>query len=231
MNTWFDAFKDFVVSNGFATEDEERNVDGNLISEVTFSEEQKEQIINLDETKISEDGSDGGIGGRPSMLGQELNLPRGFGKFGNETWRDDYAATIGCNENKEFLKYLESNVIPLYPDAEEVPGKRVLIKCDSGPGRLDVMTLVMLRLKGFYLFPTIPNATSVMQECDLLYGLSMVCANLQQLLNGRIKAKQPVCIYRHDLGVIVNGRKAKGGLSALPSPFITAFSTEKVISS
>jgi len=290
MNTWFDAFKDFVVSNGFATDDEERDVDGNLISEVTFSEEQKERIINLDETKISEDGSDGGIGGRPSMIissagprtgtavnkscnsstligavtargsvlpphiqfssdakddenkqvrtGWILNLPRGFGKFGNETWRDDYAATIGCNEkggmdSEEFLKYLESNVIPLYPDAEDVPGKRVLIKCDSGPGRLDVMTLVMLRLKGFYLFPTVPNATSVMQECDLLYGLfkSMVRANLQQLLNERIKAKRPARICRHDLGVIVNGRKAKGGLSALPSPFMTAFSTEKVISS
>jgi len=197
MDTWFDTFKDFVVSNGFATDEEERDVDGNLISEVTFSEEQKEQIINLDQTKISEDRSDGGIDGRPSMnissdgprtgtavnkscnsstligtvtvcgsvlpphiqfssdanddenkrfrTGWILNLPRGFGKFRNETWRENYATTIDCNEkegmdSEEFLKYLESNVIPLYLDAEDVPaGKRVLIKCDSGPGRLDKM--------------------------------------------------------------------------------------------
>jgi len=95
------------------------------------------------------------------------------------------------------------------------------------------MMLVMPHLKGFYLFPTISNATSVMQECDLLYGLfkSMIRVNLQKLLNEGIKAKRPVCICCHDLGVIVNGRKAEGGLNALPSSFMTAFSTEKVISS
>jgi hypothetical protein len=35
----------------------------------------------------------------------------------------------------EFKKYIEYSICPLYPDMEDKPGKRVLLKVDSGPGR------------------------------------------------------------------------------------------------
>jgi hypothetical protein len=47
---------------------------------------------------------------------------------------------IGLNEkdgmnNQEFDKYINNSIVPLYPDLEDTPGKRVLLKVDSGPGR------------------------------------------------------------------------------------------------
>ncbi len=35
-----------------------------------------------------------------------------------------------------FEKYCLEVVAALYPDVQDVPGKRVLLKIDSGPGRL-----------------------------------------------------------------------------------------------
>ena len=51
----------------------------------------------------------------------------------------------------EFSMYLQTSVMPLYPDAKETPGKIVLIIVDSGPGRLDLDMLATLRARGFYL--------------------------------------------------------------------------------
>jgi hypothetical protein len=35
----------------------------------------------------------------------------------------------------EFKKYIDISIIPLFPKLEDTPGKRVLLKVDSGPGR------------------------------------------------------------------------------------------------
>ena len=51
----------------------------------------------------------------------------------------------------EFSMYLQTSFMPLYPDAKDIPCKRVLIIVDSGPGRLDLDTLATLRARGFYL--------------------------------------------------------------------------------
>jgi len=59
LNDWFDEWGLFCVAKGFATRSEH---DG----EVVFSEAQKRRIINIDETNLSLDGSDGGRGGRPA---------------------------------------------------------------------------------------------------------------------------------------------------------------------
>ena len=47
---------------------------------------------------------------------------------------------IGLNEkggmnNEEFDKYIDNSIVPLYPNLEDMLGKRVLLKVDSGPGR------------------------------------------------------------------------------------------------
>ena len=53
----------------------------------------------------------------------------------------------------------------------EEPGKRVLVKMDSGPGRRNVEMLARLKNLGFYLYPGIPNMTSISQETDQNYGM------------------------------------------------------------
>ena len=58
----------------------------------------------------------------------------------------------------------------LYPDAADEDGKRVIIKCNLGPGRLNVDLLADLQNKGFILYPCVPNTTHITQETDISYG-------------------------------------------------------------
>ena len=110
---------------------------------------------------------------------------KGTWGFGQETVK---YCTFGCNkkggmDSAELHKYLTQAIMPLYPDAADVPGKRVLIKIDSGPGRNNEEMLVALRLRGFYLLPGLPNSTHVTQETDQNYGWfkHLYRANLQVL--------------------------------------------------
>ena len=75
------------------------------------------------------------------------------GKFGHNEVKT-FPCTIGLNEKggmdkEEFEKYLFINIIPLYPDACDVPSKRVMIKIDSGPGRINIELMARLRNMGF----------------------------------------------------------------------------------
>ena len=36
----------------------------------------------------------------------------------------------------EFEQYVMNSILPLYPKTRDRPGHRLLLKCDSGPGRL-----------------------------------------------------------------------------------------------
>ena len=83
--------------------------------------------------------------------------------------------SIGLNEkggmsDKEFFKYFKNNIVTLYPDARDVPGKRVMPKVDGGPGRLNMEFLSYARNLGFYIYPGVPNSTAVSQETDRNYG-------------------------------------------------------------
>ncbi|GFH50559.1 hypothetical protein CTEN210_07035 [Chaetoceros tenuissimus] len=138
-------------------------------------------------------------------------LPRGRGRFGFDE-EHDISPTFGTNEkggmdSQSFFEYLKKNIITLYPDAEDVEGKRVIIKCDGGPGRLDWDTLVYLRRKGFYLFPTVPNATSIMQELDQSFGYfkQLTRKNQAALLAYQTETGRPVRIQKSDLSIILNG--------------------------
>ena len=70
----------------------------------------------------------------------------------------------------EFEKCFIGSVFALYPDVKNVKGKRVLIKVDSGPGRLNALLLCTYRLLGYVLYPGVPNTTAVSQETDRNYG-------------------------------------------------------------
>ena len=115
------------------------------------------------------------------------------GKFGFEEERE-LPCTVAMNEKggmdeKEFRLYCLNSIVPLYPDAEDLPGKRVMIKVDSGPGRLNKDLLAELRLLGFYLYPGVPNTTAVTQETDQSYGpfKTQFVTNLNELSQVRIE--------------------------------------------
>jgi hypothetical protein len=97
------------------------------------------------------------------------------GTFGFPS-RRSFPCTFGMNEKAgmnavELEKYMKNAILPLYPDIQDVPGKQVLLKVDSGPGRLNVEMLADLRLHGLYLVPGVPNTTHHTQETDQNYGI------------------------------------------------------------
>ena len=93
-------------------------------------------------------------------------------------------------DSEEFEKYIMNSIVPLYPHARNQRGKRVMLKVDSGPGRMSLNLLARLRHMGFILYPCVPNTTHVMQETDQLYcpfktqfleNLDLICeARLQK---------------------------------------------------
>jgi hypothetical protein len=95
-----------------------------------------------------------------------------IGQFGFEQ-RRRFPTTFGMNERGgmnavELEKYFNNLILPLSPDIEDIPGKRVIMKLDSGPGRLNIEMLATLRLKGLYLVPGVPNTTSNTSERVIL---------------------------------------------------------------
>ena len=64
------------------------------------------------------------------------------GKFGLEEAKE-WSVTFGFNakggmDNEQFKEYFTTIIAPLYPDSEDKVGKRVLVKVDSDPGRLEI---------------------------------------------------------------------------------------------
>jgi hypothetical protein len=118
------------------------------------------------------------------------------GRFGCEEERV-WPCMIGLNEkggmnDEEFDKYIDNSIVPHYPDLEDMLGKRVLPKVDSGPGRngsgRDMLNKA--RFRGVYLFPGLPNATSMQQEPDMNCGLfkSVVRSNLKNIATASFSA-------------------------------------------
>ena len=76
---------------------------------------------------------------------------------------------IGLNKkggmnNAEVKKYVENNLLHLFPNVVDEPGRRVCLKVDNGPGRNGRSLLLKMRFKGWYMYPGLPNATSIQQE-------------------------------------------------------------------
>jgi hypothetical protein len=218
LKDWCDRWEAFCIEYRFGDDDG--------TGHVVFSEEQKRRICNMDETKFSTDGSDGGIGGRPansvtisdttragtgtskSSLSSTLmcgsngageplhvhvmfysdaqeenysidyrwiaNFPHVQGVFGHED-AHKYCTQLNVNDkggsdchvlNQCLNGYQER----LYPDAADVPGKRLLYKIDWGPGRLDEESLAEKRARDIYLHPVVQNTTQVHQKTDQNYG-------------------------------------------------------------
>eukprot|EP00804_Cyclotella_cryptica_P018915 CCRYP_006435-RA/>CCRYP_006435-RA protein AED:0.37 eAED:0.41 QI:34/0/0/1/0/0/2/0/145 len=76
-------------------------------------------------------------------------VPKIHGQFGTSDLME-WPLTIGMNEtggmnDVEFQEYILNSIIPLLPDPNNVNRKRVMIKVDSGPGRLQEDVLAEAR--------------------------------------------------------------------------------------
>jgi hypothetical protein len=81
---------------------------------------------------------------RDNFIRHFLNTCSRFGCKEVREWQ----ATIGMNKkggmnNDEFDKYIDDLIVLLFPNLDDVPRKRVLLKVDSGPGLNG--TLLLLR--------------------------------------------------------------------------------------
>ena len=141
--------------------------------------------------------------------------------------------SIGMNEKggmdeEEFAKYICNAIMPLYPNASPEKGKWVLLKCDSGPGRLNLDLLAELRTSGFILFPGVPNTTAVSQETDQNYGpfKTQYCKNLDAVIDERIKQKKCIQLPPWQVGLIVFGGVDPETNFVVKSAFECGFSRE-----
>jgi hypothetical protein len=142
--------------------------------------------------------------------------------------KQERPCTFGMNEKAgmnavELNKYIANSILPLFPDMEDVPGKRVLLKVDSGPGRNNIEMLADLRLQGCYLVPGVPNTTAVTQETDQNYGpfKDKFRANIRKLTHGRFDKKMGLVVT--DIPFLVfGGTCAKCG-AVLENAFQEAF--------
>jgi len=123
-----------------------------------------------------------------------------------------FGVTFGMNEKggmdmEEFAKYLRNAIMPLYPNAAPEFGKWVFLKCDSGPGRLNLDLLADLRSDGFILFPGVPNTTAVTQETNQNYGpfKTQYCKNLDAVVDARLKQEKSTAMAPWQVGLIVYG--------------------------
>jgi hypothetical protein len=78
LNDYGDSLEKFLVTYGFAV----KIIHESSTKEISFSDDQKHHIINVDKTNLSLDGSDGGCGGLSCMYHsyEALQLTRNSSK-------------------------------------------------------------------------------------------------------------------------------------------------------
>ena len=137
-------------------------------------------------------------------------LPNIKGKFGLEEAKE-WPVTFGFNAkggmDEQFRECFKTNIAPLYPDAKDEHGKRVMVKVDSGPGRLEIDFLVEAHTLGFIIYPSDPNTMAVTQETDQSYGpfKSNFAQNLKALSDARINGGFPTSLAPWMVGLLVFG--------------------------
>jgi hypothetical protein len=149
--------------------------------------------------------------------------------------------TFGLNakggmDQDEFEKYMMLSLVDRLGeilDAADLPGKRVMVKCDSGPGRLNVELLARMKFLGFYLYPGVPNTTAVSQETDRNYGpfKTQFRKNLDEVIDARIKGNHTTSIAPHLAGLTTfGGEDPTSGHTVKISAFEKGFSKEACLS-
>jgi hypothetical protein len=162
------------------------------------------------------------------------NTKKVIGKFGFPS-RRPLPCTFGMNERAgmnavELNKYMKNSILPLYPDIEDKPGKRVLMKVDSGPGRLNVEMLADLRIQGLYLVPGVPNTTAKTQETDQNYGVYKTSFRDNLRVLSQCRFENGLNLQVCDLALLVFGGSCPSTGLRLRDAFSDAFSIERNLS-
>ena len=140
----------------------------------------------------------------------------------------------GGVNNNIFRNWMITTVAPLWPDLADLAGKRVMLKADSGPGRLASEFLHESRALGMYFFPGLPNATEIGQEMDQLFAAFKTCAygNCNNLYRARVAAEgADATLSFQDVGYLVFGGTVKlsdGTEVVLEAAFAKYFSKEHI---
>ncbi len=139
-----------------------------------------------------------------------VHIKKTRGQFGCDMV-EDWPCRFGTNKkggmnDMEFDKYIESIIMPLYPDMEDKPSKRVLLKVDSGPGcnNLDLLSKAHY---GLYIFPGLSIVMPVQQETNHNYGLfkGTVQSNLDLISLLCFVMKEHISLLILTIGLIVYG--------------------------
>ena len=124
--------------------------------------------------------------------------------------------------------YIRNSIIPIFPDAKDIPGKRVIININSGPGQTSIKFLTKLRNLGLLLYSGVTNTTSVSQETYQNYGPFKIIfrKNLYALTASHIDQINSSNIPPWIFGLIVFGRKDPVSECILEDAFAKTFSKE-----
>ena len=77
--------------------------------------------------------------------------------------------------------------MPLFPDAENITGKRDIIKVDSDPGRMELGFLA--EALGFIIYPGVPNTAAVTRDRPELWSIQdTISKKLKKLSDSRLLA-------------------------------------------
>ena len=154
-------------------------------------------------------------------------------------------------------QYIESVIVPLYPNMNKtavfdpISGKLnqgpVILKLDAGPGRIVSSPAILQKReelfeRGLVILMGLPNATSVQQEMDALYGAfkSSTYARGEKVIqeklrirglarrNNEVQQGAALNLDFCDLATIVNGVP---GNHIKDRPFDCHFSKEKILPS
>jgi hypothetical protein len=75
----------------------------------------------------------------------------------------------GMSEDK-FKIYIMNSILPLFPDARNIPDKIVQLKMDMGPAQNNDNLLVKLKSHVFYRLTSVPRTTHLIKEMDVWLG-------------------------------------------------------------
>ena len=187
-----------------------------------------------------------------------VGLPTIEGRFGcpsKEKYDSFYAVRSRGSMDDELLnQYIEMVILPLYPNMNKTAifderGRLlqgpVILKVDAGPGRIVSSEVVLAKREalfeqGLIILLGLPNATSVQQEMDALYGpfksatYSRGEKVVQQKLkerglarrNGRKLSSAVLNLNFEDLPTIVNGSASD---AVADKPFDLHFTKDKIL--
>jgi hypothetical protein len=99
------------------------------------------------------------------------------------------------------------SIAPLFPNALDQPGQRILINVNSGPVRMNLQLLASLKFLGIVLYPCIPNTIHVMHETDQLCGpfKTQFLKNLDLIIEARINNNKSLLLAPKMVGLPLFG--------------------------